>query len=101
MRGGDDGSGLKERSNGRACGSEGRRSCGSISIVEEGRRYPAVVRRRPRVLAKPLRIKLWAPLGIYWILESKNNAKSLGDCIYSSKRFFPHLGQSKRCLNPV
>jgi hypothetical protein len=25
----------------------------------------------------------------------------LGDCIYSSKQFFPHLGQSKCCLNPV
>ena len=45
MKGGDDGSGLKERSNGRACGSEGRWSCGSISRVEDGRRYPAVVRR--------------------------------------------------------
>ena len=38
MRGGDDGSGLKERSNGCACGSEGRWSCGSISRVEDGRR---------------------------------------------------------------
>lgn len=62
MRGGEEGSGLKERSNGRACGSEGRRSCGSVSIVEEGRRYPAVVRRGPRVVANPSRIKLWAPI---------------------------------------
>ena len=36
MRGGDDGSGLKERSNGGACWSEGRWSCGSISRVEDG-----------------------------------------------------------------
>ena len=62
MKGGDDGSGLKERSNGRACGSEGTWSCGSISRVEDGRRYPAVVRRGPRVVAKPSRIKLWAPI---------------------------------------
>ena len=33
MRGGDDGSGLKERSNGLACGSEGMWSCGSILRV--------------------------------------------------------------------
>ncbi len=31
MKGGDDGSGLKERLNGRACGSEGRWSCEEIS----------------------------------------------------------------------
>jgi hypothetical protein len=62
MRGGDDGSGLKERSNGHACGSEGRCSCGSISRVEDGRRYLAVVRRGPRVVAKPSRIKLCAPI---------------------------------------
>ena len=34
MRGGDDGSGLNERSNGRACGSEGRWSSGSISSFD-------------------------------------------------------------------
>ena len=75
MKGGDDGSGLRERSNGRACGSEGRWSCCSISRVEDGRRYPAVVKRGPRVLAKPSRIKLWAPILLirrHWNICSPN-----------------------------
>jgi hypothetical protein len=38
MSGGEDGSGLKERSKGRACGSEGRRRWGSTSTGELGRR---------------------------------------------------------------
>ncbi len=43
MRGGDVGSGLKDRSNGQTCGSEGRWRSGSTSSLDKGRRYPAVV----------------------------------------------------------
>jgi hypothetical protein len=58
MRGGDVGSGLKDKSNGRACGSEGRWRGGLTSSLDEGRRYPAVERRGARVVAKPLQIEL-------------------------------------------
>ena len=61
MLGGDVGSGLKDRSNGRACGSEGRWSCGSISSFDDGSRYPAVERRGARVVASLSRIELCAP----------------------------------------
>ncbi len=36
MLGGDVGSGLKDRSNGRACGSDGRWSSGSMSSFDDG-----------------------------------------------------------------
>ena len=60
MRGGDVGSGLKDRSNGQTCGSEGRWRSGSTSSLDKGRRYPAVERRGAIVVAKPSRIELWA-----------------------------------------
>ncbi len=62
MLGGDVGSGLKDRLNGRACGSEGRWSSGSISSFDDGSRYPAVDRRGARVVASPSRIELCAPI---------------------------------------
>ncbi len=46
MLGGYVGSGLKDRSNGRACGSDGRWSSGSMSSFDDGSRYPAVERER-------------------------------------------------------
>ncbi len=58
MRGGDVGSGLKDKSNGWANGSEGKRRSGLTLSLDEGRRYPAVERRCARVVAKPLRIEL-------------------------------------------
>jgi len=60
--GGDVGSGLKDNSNGRACGSEGRWSSGSISSFDDGSRYLAVDRRCARVVASPSRIELCAPI---------------------------------------
>ena len=59
MLGGDVGSGLKDRSNGRACGSDGRWSSGSMSSFDGGSRYPTVERRGARVVARPSRIELW------------------------------------------
>ncbi len=58
MRGGDVGSGLKDKSNGWACGSEGSWRSGLTSSLDEGRKYLAVERRGARVVAKPLRIEL-------------------------------------------
>jgi hypothetical protein len=55
--GGDVGSGLKERSNGRTSGSDGRWRSGSTSSFDEGSSYPAVERRGARVVARPLRIE--------------------------------------------
>jgi len=60
--GGDVGSGLKDRSNGQACGSDGRWSGGSMSSFDDGSRYLAVERRGARVVASPLRIELCAPI---------------------------------------
>ena len=62
MLGGDAGSGLKDKSNGRAWGSEGRWSSGSISSFDDGSRYPAMDRRGARVVASPLWIELCAPI---------------------------------------
>ena len=56
--GGDLGSGLKDRSNGRASGSDGRWRSGSTSSFDEGSRYPAVERRGARMVARPSRIGL-------------------------------------------
>ena len=62
--GGDVGSGLKDRSNGRACRSDSRWRSGSTSSFDEGIRCPAVERRGARVVvvARPSRIELWAPI---------------------------------------
>ena len=60
MLGGDVGSGLKDRSNGRACGLEGRWSSGSMSSFDDGSRYPVMERRGARVVASPSRIELCA-----------------------------------------
>ena len=60
--GGDVGSGLKNRSNGRACGSDGRWSSGSMSSFDDGSRYPAIERRGARVVASPSRIELCSPI---------------------------------------
>jgi hypothetical protein len=57
MRGGDVGSGLKDKSNGQACGSEGRWRSGLTSSLDKARGYPAVERRGARVVAKPSRIE--------------------------------------------
>ncbi len=62
MFGEDVGSGLKDRSNGRACGSDGRWISGSMSSFDDGSRYPAVERKGIRVVASPLRIELCAPI---------------------------------------
>ena len=62
MRGGDVESGLKDRSNGRACGSEIRWRSGSTSSLDNGSRYPAIERRGARVVAKPSRIELCAAI---------------------------------------
>ena len=56
--GGDVGSGLKDRSNGWACGSDGRWRSGSTSSFDKGGRYPAVEMRGARVVARPSRIEL-------------------------------------------
>ena len=58
MRGGDVGSGLKDKSYGWASGSEGRWKSGSTSSLDKGRRYPAMERRGARGVAKPSRIEL-------------------------------------------
>ena len=55
---GDVGSGLKDRSNGQAGGSEGRWRSGSMSSFDKGSRYPAVERRGARVVARPSWIEL-------------------------------------------
>ena len=59
MLGGYVGSGLKDRSNGRACGSDGRWSSGSMSSFDDGSRYPAVERRGARVVASGSRCDGW------------------------------------------
>ena len=59
MFGGDVGSRLKDRSNVRACGLDSRWSSGSMSIFDDGSRYPAVERRG---VASPSRIELCAPI---------------------------------------
>ena len=58
MRGRDVGPGLKDRSNGWACGSEGKWRSSLTSSLDKGRRYPAVERRGARVVTKPSRIEL-------------------------------------------
>ena len=63
MLGGDVGSGLKDRSNGRACGSDGRWSSGSMSSFDDGSRYLAIERRdATRVVASSSQIELCAPI---------------------------------------
>jgi hypothetical protein len=60
--GGYVGSGLKARSNGRACRSDGRWSSGSMSSFDDGSRYPVVERRGARVVGSLSRIELCAPI---------------------------------------
>ena len=62
--GGDVGSELKDRLNGRACRSDSRWRSGSTSSFDEGSRCPAVERRGARVVvvATPSQIELWAPI---------------------------------------
>ena len=56
--GGDLGSGLKDRSNGWACGSDNRWRSGLTSSFVKGSRYSAVERRGARVMARPSQIEL-------------------------------------------
>ena len=60
--GGTAGEGSKEKSKGRAWGSDGRQSFGSTSTVELGRMKPAVARTGVTARANPSRRKLWAPI---------------------------------------
>ncbi len=75
--GGEPGSGLKERSKGHACGSDGRYRRGLISSLYVGRRYPAVESSKARVVANPSRIALWAPIlqsWVHWKMWSPNGS---------------------------
>jgi hypothetical protein len=62
ISGGIDGSGSKAMSNGRALGSDGRWSIGSMANFEEGRMYPDVESVGARTNGRPLRMLLCAPI---------------------------------------
>jgi hypothetical protein len=58
MRGGDVGSGLKDRSYGRVCGSEGRWRSGSTSSLDKGRMYLRATSQMPLMDLKNLQFSL-------------------------------------------